>query len=45
MKSWGEQIDELVDSEAYDVALALLQTVDKALLPDKVCSPLEKSVN
>ncbi|TCD70216.1 Vacuolar morphoproteinsis protein 6 [Steccherinum ochraceum] len=35
MKSWGEQVDELVESEAYSEAIALLETIDTAILPDK----------
>ncbi|TFK62037.1 hypothetical protein BDN72DRAFT_933557 [Pluteus cervinus] len=35
MKSWAEQIDELVLTEAYADALALLDTLDVSLLPDK----------
>ncbi|KAG6849265.1 hypothetical protein H0H93_009921 [Arthromyces matolae] len=35
MKSWAEQIDELVQTGQYADALALLETVDEALLPDK----------
>lgn len=37
MKSWAEQVNELVESEAYTDALALLDTIDKATLLDKVC--------
>jgi len=36
MQPWGTQIDELVDSGSYTEALALLDTLDKAVLPDKV---------
>lgn len=36
MKSWGEQVDELIEAEAYADALALLDTIDSAILPDKV---------
>lgn len=36
MRSWGDQIDELVQRCLYSDALSLLDTVDKALLPDKV---------
>lgn len=36
MKSWGEQIDELVEGESYSEALALLDSIDEATLPDKV---------
>ncbi|KAG2348015.1 hypothetical protein BDR05DRAFT_980946 [Suillus weaverae] len=35
MKSWGDQIDELVQRCLYSDALSLLDTLDKALLPDK----------
>jgi Vam6/Vps39-like protein vacuolar protein sorting-associated protein 39 len=35
MKPWGEQIDELVRDESYSDALALLGTIDEALLSDK----------
>lgn len=36
MHSWGEQLDELVENETYEDALALLETVDKTALQDKV---------
>lgn len=36
MKSWGEQIDELVNAEEYQEALALLNSIDDVLLEDKV---------
>lgn len=36
MKFWGEQVDELVEVGSYADALALLDTIDAALLPDKV---------
>ena len=36
MRPWSEQIDELVMTGQYSDALALLDTVDSALLPDKV---------
>ena len=36
MKSWTEQIDELVQGRAYADALALLDSLDAAILPDKV---------
>lgn len=36
MKPWGEQVDELIDATNYAEALALLNTIDAALLPDKV---------
>ncbi|OCH95424.1 hypothetical protein OBBRIDRAFT_816580 [Obba rivulosa] len=35
MKSWSEQIDELVQAESYADALALLDTLDPAILPDQ----------
>ncbi|KAF7795997.1 hypothetical protein EIP86_007166 [Pleurotus ostreatoroseus] len=35
MKSWGEQVDELIEAGSYADALALLDTIDTALLPDK----------
>ncbi|KAG2140140.1 hypothetical protein DEU56DRAFT_798886 [Suillus clintonianus] len=35
MRSWGEQIDELVQHCLYSDALSLLDTLDNALLPDK----------
>ncbi|TFY80314.1 hypothetical protein EWM64_g3699 [Hericium alpestre] len=35
MKGWGEQIDEQVAEEQYSEALALLDTLDPAVLPDK----------
>lgn len=38
MKPWGEQIDELIDAGKYAEALALLDIIDVALLPDKVRS-------
>ena len=36
MKPWSEQVDELVRDESYSDALALLEIIDEALLPDKV---------
>jgi Vam6/Vps39-like protein vacuolar protein sorting-associated protein 39 len=36
MKPWGEQVDELIDAGKYAEALALLDIIDVALLPDKV---------
>lgn len=36
MRPWSEQLDELVEGESYEDALALLETIDKATLPDKV---------
>lgn len=36
MKSWGEQIDELVQNGRYSDALALLDTLDQLSLSDKV---------
>ncbi|EMD34098.1 hypothetical protein CERSUDRAFT_141580 [Gelatoporia subvermispora B] len=35
MKSWSEQLDELVGTECYADALALLDTLDPLFLPDK----------
>lgn len=35
MKSWPEQIDELVQAGAYSEALALLDTIEQPLLSDK----------
>ncbi|KAJ3537551.1 hypothetical protein NM688_g6671 [Phlebia brevispora] len=35
MKSWGEQVDELIEAGSYADALALLNSIDQALLPDK----------
>ncbi|KAG6840674.1 hypothetical protein C0991_005179 [Blastosporella zonata] len=35
MKSWVEQLDELVNGGQYADALALLNTLDEAVLPDK----------
>jgi hypothetical protein len=39
MKSWGEQVDELIDAGKYAEALAFLDNIDAVLLPDKVCVP------
>lgn len=36
MKSWGEQVDELVADGSYGEAIKLLDTLDEAVLPDKV---------
>lgn len=36
MKPWGEQVDELVRDGLYSGALALLETIDQAVLSDKV---------
>lgn len=36
MKGWGEQVDELVVEGSYDEAIKLLDTIDEAVLPDKV---------
>jgi Vam6/Vps39-like protein vacuolar protein sorting-associated protein 39 len=36
IKSWGDQVDELIHAEKYAEALALLNIIDAALLPDKV---------
>jgi Vam6/Vps39-like protein vacuolar protein sorting-associated protein 39 len=38
MKTWGEQVDEMVSDGAYADALALLDSLDVAILPDKVRS-------
>ncbi|KAG6816641.1 hypothetical protein H0H87_004387 [Tephrocybe sp. NHM501043] len=35
MKSWADQLDELVKDGQYADALALLDTLDEAVLPDK----------
>ncbi|UZJ55892.1 hypothetical protein CBS101457_005212 [Exobasidium rhododendri] len=35
MKSWGKQIDELVEKEEFQEALALLNSIDDVLLEDK----------
>ncbi|KAI5122751.1 hypothetical protein M0805_009834 [Coniferiporia weirii] len=35
MKTWGEQVDELVQDGSYPEALALLESIDEATLPDK----------
>ncbi|KAH9177407.1 hypothetical protein EDB89DRAFT_1542390 [Lactarius sanguifluus] len=35
MKSWGVQVDELVNAEMYAEALTLLNSIDPAVLPDK----------
>jgi len=35
MKSWGKQIDELVEAEEFQEALALLNSIDDVLLEDK----------
>jgi tetratricopeptide (TPR) repeat protein len=35
MKSWGKQIDELVEAEEFQEALALLNSIDDVLLDDK----------
>ncbi|KAG6810469.1 hypothetical protein H0H92_011733 [Tricholoma furcatifolium] len=35
MKSWSEQLDELVQAGQYADALALLDTLDEVVLPDK----------
>jgi hypothetical protein len=37
MQPWGNQIDELVDNGSYAEALALIETLDDAILQDKVC--------
>jgi Vam6/Vps39-like protein vacuolar protein sorting-associated protein 39 len=36
MKPWGEQVNELIDAGAYAEALALVNSIDPAVLPDKV---------
>ncbi|GJJ08147.1 hypothetical protein Clacol_002355 [Clathrus columnatus] len=36
MQPWTEQIDELVRKSSYSEALALLESIDETLLPDKV---------
>lgn len=36
MKPWAEQIDELVQAGQYADALALLDTLEEGVLPDKV---------
>lgn len=36
MKPWGEQVNELVEAGSYSDALALLESIDEALLSDKV---------
>jgi hypothetical protein len=36
MKSWGDQVDELVEASSYADALALLDVIDQVVLPDKV---------
>ena len=36
MKSWVTQLDELVEEQRYAEALSLLETLDQAVLPDKV---------
>jgi hypothetical protein len=36
MQSWAAQVDELVQAGAYQNALGLLDSIDQALLPDKV---------
>lgn len=38
MKSWGDQIDELVVAGSYLDALSLLDTLDVAVVPNKVGS-------
>lgn len=37
MKPWIQQIDELVEAGSYKEALALLDSLDVALVADKVC--------
>jgi len=41
----GEQIDELVGTEAYSDALALLDSIDPAVLPDKVYPLLQTIIS
>lgn len=36
MKTWVAQLDELVEEQRYSEALLLLDTLDQAVLPDKV---------
>jgi hypothetical protein len=36
MKSWADQVDGLIQTGAYNDALALLDSIDTTLLPDKV---------
>lgn len=36
MRPWSEQIDEFVEQGQYSDALSLLETLDQAVLPDKV---------
>jgi hypothetical protein len=36
MQTWAAQVDELVRAGAYQSALSLLDSIDEALLPDKV---------
>ena len=36
LKPWGEQVDELIDARMYAEALALVNDIDVAVLPDKV---------
>ena len=36
MKSWGDQLDELVIAGSYLNALSLLDTLDVAVISDKV---------
>ncbi|THH09023.1 hypothetical protein EW145_g2303 [Phellinidium pouzarii] len=35
MRTWGEQIDELIEDESYPEALSLLESIDEVTLPDK----------
>jgi len=39
MKTWAEQLDELVLAEQYSDALGLLDVIDEAMLSDKVYHP------
>jgi Vam6/Vps39-like protein vacuolar protein sorting-associated protein 39 len=38
VKPWGEQVNELVKAGTYAEALALVNSIDAAVLPDKVCT-------
>lgn len=44
MKSWSTQLDELVEVGSYADAIALLATLDQAVLPDKVGPTLLQSM-
>jgi hypothetical protein len=43
MNPWSEQIDELVFAGKYSDALALLDSVEEPLLPDKVSEAFHDS--